>query len=265
MTKSTVCILALFFSSLTRPYEVCSSKYWGSIHKVHEEWLTSHARPQCASGMWRMFSGQCDGTKHLWWMVCHQHKLRATKNMAHLKVVVGQGEVDLRMCETFAMIQNVSKMFQNASWEFARVIHLQKKSEKNGHHDSAAGPICIHSSNHIRDKWHIDHLAGIQMGCFQLNQAQLFDMKCGCYRSFCLACLSSHFCWHNNSVSKDPKFSTRSKLGSPVRQLSIFNILGSRSGSPLQLSVKKKTQQHGQLMNLSIQLASWRFLQKWHG
>lgn len=142
---------------------MCLSEYWGSTHKVHEEWLTSHARPQCASGRWRMFSGQDDGTEHLWWIVCHEHKLRATKNMAHLKVVVGQGEVDLRMCETFAMI---SKCIEMCLETLLASSTSKRNRKKHGHHDSAAGPICIHSSNHIRDKWYIDHLAGIQMGLF---------------------------------------------------------------------------------------------------
>ena len=163
---------------------MCLSEYWGSTHKVHEEWLTSHARPQCASGRWRMFSGQDDGTEHLWWMVCHEHKLRATKNMAHLKVVVGQGEVDLRMCETFV---NDFKMYRNVSWDFACVIHLQKKSEKTW-----APRQCCRPDLHPLEQSYQGQMvhrppSRDPNGTFQLNQAQLFDMKCGCYWSFCLA------------------------------------------------------------------------------
>lgn len=234
---------------------MCLSEYWGSTHKVHEEWLTSHARPQCASGMWRMFSGQCDGTKHLWWIVCHERKLRATKNVAHLKVVVGQGEVDLRMCETFAMI---SKCIEMRLETLLASSTSKRNLKKDGHPDSAAGPICIHSSNHIRDKWYIDHLTGIQMG-LSTESSTTFWHEMWMLLIFLFGTIFLHiFCWHNNSVSKDPKFSTRSKLGSPVRQLSIFNALGSRKSTPVW---KKQTR----LMSLSIQLASWRFLQKWHG
>ena len=129
-------------------------------------------------------------------MVCHEHNLRAMKNMAHLKVVVGQGEIDLRICETFAMI---STCIQNVSKCVLRICLRHPPPKEIG--KKWAPRQCCRPDLHPLEQSYQGQMAHrppsrIQMFFLQLNQhGQQIKHKsqtCEFYGSFCLAYFSSH-------------------------------------------------------------------------